>query len=62
MKAGRRFGTPLEPGPTAPHSVKPFPGLDVEPLIGAGWRKGDDYLNVNIWAPDAPESGDRFGR
>lgn len=39
------------PGPSAPHSVKPFPGLDVEPLIGSGWRKGDEYLNLNVWAP-----------
>jgi para-nitrobenzyl esterase len=45
------------PGPTAPHSVKPFPGLDVEPLIGSGWRKGDDFLNVNVWAPDGPAEG-----
>ncbi|HET9639310.1 MAG TPA: carboxylesterase family protein [Allosphingosinicella sp.] len=49
--AGIRDATAL--GPNAPHSVKPFPGLDVEPLIGSGWRKGDDYLNVNIWAPAA---------
>lgn len=41
-----------EPGASAPHSVKPFPGLDVEPLIGSGWRKGDEYLNVNVWAPE----------
>ncbi|MET1112480.1 MAG: carboxylesterase family protein [Allosphingosinicella sp.] len=47
----------LEPGPSAPHSVKPFPGLDVEPLIGSGWRKGDDYLNVNVWAPAGPDDG-----
>jgi len=45
-----------EPGPSAPHSVKPFPGLDVEPLIGSGWRKGDDYLNVNVWAPEGAVS------
>jgi para-nitrobenzyl esterase len=41
-----------EIGPNAPHAIKAFPGLDVEPLIGAGWRKGDDYLNLNIWAPE----------
>lgn len=39
-------------GPNAPHGVKPFPGLDVEPIVGGGWRKGDDDLNVNIWAPE----------
>jgi len=43
-------------GPNAPHGVKPFPGLDVEPIIGSGWRKGDDYLNVNVWAPELPGS------
>lgn len=48
------------PGPSAPHSVKPFPGLDVEPLIGAGWRKGDDYLNANIWAPSEAAPGGRL--
>ena len=48
------------PGPSAPHSVKPFPGLDVEPLIGSGWRKGDDYLNANIWAPEGAAPGDRL--
>lgn len=45
------------PGPSAPHSTKPFPGLDVEPLIGTGWRKGDDYLNVNVWAPEGAIPG-----
>ena len=65
----RRFGMPVahggwvevrdatELGPSAPHSVKPFPGLDVEPLIGAGWRKGDEYLNVNVWAPEEAAQG-----
>lgn len=42
----------VDPGPNAPQAVKPFPGLDVQPLIGDGWRKGDEYLNVNIWTPD----------
>ena len=39
-------------GPNAPQAIKPFPGLDVVPIVGSGWRKGDDYLNVNVWAPD----------
>lgn len=38
-------------GPTAPHRVKPFPGLNVEPIIGTGWVRGDDFLALNIWAP-----------
>jgi para-nitrobenzyl esterase len=42
----------FEIGPNAPHAVKDFPGLDVAPLIGTGWRKGDDYLNLNIWTPE----------
>lgn len=42
------------PGPNAPHRVKPFPGLDVSPLIGNGWVKGDDYLSANVWAPETP--------
>jgi len=66
---GRRFRAPAphpgwaeirdsaELGPNAPHAIKPFPGLDVVPIVGNGWRKGDDYLNVNIWAPaGAPEA------
>lgn len=44
-------------GPNAPHRLKAFPGLDVAPLIGTGWREGDDYLNLNIWAP---ASGDKL--
>jgi para-nitrobenzyl esterase len=44
------------PGPSPPHAIKAFPGLDVVPLVGNGWRKGDDYLNVNVWAP-AREGG-----
>lgn len=42
----------VEPGPSAPQVTRPFPGLDVVPLIGSGWVKGDDYLSLNIWAPE----------
>ncbi|HSI17170.1 MAG TPA: carboxylesterase family protein [Sphingomonas sp.] len=46
------------PGPCAPQRLKPFPGLDVAPLIGSDPVVGDDYLTCNIWAPlgavDAP--------
>lgn len=45
------------PGPTAPQIVKDFPGLDIVPLIGGGWIKGDDYLNANIWTPDPGAKG-----
>ncbi|GAA0655660.1 carboxylesterase/lipase family protein [Brevundimonas lenta] len=39
------------PGASAPQKIKEFPGLDVTPLVGEGWQRGDDYLNVNVWAP-----------
>jgi len=39
------------PGPTAPQSVRPFPGLDITPLVGTGWARGDDFLTANVWAP-----------
>jgi para-nitrobenzyl esterase len=47
----------IEVGPNSPQVTKPFPGLDVEPLIGTGWRRGDDFLNVNVWAPDREPAG-----
>lgn len=47
----------IEPGPNAPQRVKPFPGLDVEPLIGKGWVPGDDYLSLNVWTPDDDATG-----
>jgi len=46
-----------EAGPTAPQIIGDFPGLDIKPLIGAGWIKGDDYLTVNVWTPDANAKG-----
>ena len=47
----------LEPGDCAPHRITPFPGLDVEPLVGKGGLGGRDYLTLNIRAPD--EARDR---
>lgn len=44
-------------GANAPHVAKPFPGLDVAPLIGTGWTEGDDYLNADIWLPDDGRTG-----
>jgi para-nitrobenzyl esterase len=38
-------------GATAPQQVRDFPGLDIAPLIGRGWVRGDDYLALNVWAP-----------
>lgn len=41
------------PGPSAPQpTAPPFDALDIEPLVGPGWRHGDDFLNVSVWAPD----------
>ena len=47
---GERDGT--RAGPNAPQRIGKVPGLSVEPLIGTGWSPGDDYLTLNIWAPD----------
>ena len=46
-----------QPGPNAPHNVRAFPGLDIEPLIGKGWIPGDDYLNLNVWTRDPADKG-----
>jgi para-nitrobenzyl esterase len=39
-------------GANAPQILRDFPGMDVTPFIGDGWRKGDEYLIANIWTPD----------
>lgn len=46
-----------EKGPSAPWLLKDFPALDLAPLVGSGWDKGDDYLNLNIWTPEGSLSG-----
>lgn len=38
-------------GPSAPYALAAFEAQDLEPLVGKGWDKGDDYLNLNVWAP-----------
>jgi para-nitrobenzyl esterase len=43
----RRDGT--APDATAPQRTKNMPGLDVVPLIGTGWRNGDEYLTLDIY-------------
>jgi para-nitrobenzyl esterase len=40
------------PGANSPQVIRAFPGLDVTPLVGHGWRPGDEYLTANIWSPD----------
>jgi para-nitrobenzyl esterase len=44
-------------GPNAPQYVRGFPGLDLEPLVGAGWDRGDEFLTANIWTPDGEATG-----
>src|SRR5215472_16086077 len=68
----RRFVAPLPPqpwdgvrearafSPTPPQvdlSSQRFPGLDLSPISGESWRKGDDYLTVNVWTPDPGTQG-----
>lgn len=55
-----RWTEPLDAtrhGPTAPWRLTPFEALDLTPLVGEGWVQGDDYLNLNVWTPDARASG-----
>lgn len=46
-----------QPGPSAPQFHREFPNLEVTPLIGTGWARGDDFLTVNVWCPDDDASG-----
>jgi len=40
------------PGPTAPQPVRDLFGtLDLSPYFGPGWRRGRDYLTVDLWCP-----------
>lgn len=42
----------LEAGPSAPQrALESFAGLDAFAVTGARWRRGDDYLTLNVWAP-----------
>ena len=45
------------PGPSSYQKLKDFPAIDIVPLIGDGYERGDDYLTLNIWAPE--EASDR---
>lgn len=44
------------PGPSAFQKHKDFPVIDVAPLIGDNLEYGDDYLTLNIWAPEDAEA------
>ncbi|MCW0212688.1 MAG: carboxylesterase family protein [Pseudonocardia sp.] len=46
-----------KPGPNAPQNTRAFPGLDLAPIIGTGWREGEDYLTVDVWTPDPTATG-----
>jgi para-nitrobenzyl esterase len=35
-------------GPTAPAPARRFP-LDLSPVVGPGWVRGEDYLTLNVW-------------
>uniref|UniRef100_A0AAU3H636 Carboxylic ester hydrolase n=1 Tax=Streptomyces sp. NBC_01401 TaxID=2903854 RepID=A0AAU3H636_9ACTN len=45
------------PGPTAPQSERVLGSVDMSPYFGTGWSRGEDYLTVNVWTPEAA-SGD----
>ena len=67
-----RFAAPVSPqpwdgvretsafSPTPPQmdlSSQRFPGLDLSPIVGENWHKGDNYLTLNIWTPDPGAQG-----
>ncbi|MGW0756696.1 carboxylesterase/lipase family protein [Streptomyces sp. NPDC002814] len=41
------------PGPNAPQSERKLGSVDMSPYFGTGWRRGEDYLTVNVWTPAA---------
>lgn len=45
------------PGPCAPHKIATLKWLDVVSLVGDGGERGDDYLTLNLWAPEAAGPG-----
>lgn len=45
------------PGPNAPQPTRRLPGIDLTPIIGEGWRPGEDYLTVDVWTPDPGAAG-----
>jgi len=50
---GVREASAFSPTPSqADLSAQRMPGLDLRPIVGESWRKGDDYLTLNIWTPD----------
>jgi len=45
------------PGATAPQVHRSLPGVDLTPVTGPGWRRGEDYLTVDVWSPDIGTQG-----
>ncbi|MFK0120353.1 carboxylesterase/lipase family protein [Streptomyces sp. NPDC090994] len=45
------------PGPNAPQSERGLGALDMTPYFGTGWSRGEDYLTVNVWTPEAARGG-----
>ncbi|WP_399894530.1 carboxylesterase/lipase family protein [Streptomyces sp. BBFR51] len=45
------------PGPNAPQSERRLGSVDMSPYFGPGWARGDDYLTVNVWTPEAGSGG-----
>ncbi|WP_030909994.1 carboxylesterase/lipase family protein [Streptomyces sp. NRRL F-5126] len=40
------------PGPNAPQSERRLGSVDMSPYFGTGWIPGEDYLTVNVRAPE----------
>jgi para-nitrobenzyl esterase len=45
------------PGATAPQAHRGLPGVDLTPINGPGWRRGADYLTLDVWSPDTGAGG-----
>jgi para-nitrobenzyl esterase len=44
------------PGPTAPQSERKLGVMEMSAYFGSGWNRGEDYLTVNVWTPEAAVS------
>lgn len=50
-------GAATSPGATAPQISRGVPLLDIVPLIGTGWVRGDAYLTLNVLRPEGDATG-----
>ncbi|MEU5088954.1 carboxylesterase family protein [Streptomyces sp. NPDC021356] len=46
------------PGPNAPQSERSLGRVDMSPYFGTGWVRGEDYLTVNVFTPEAAAGAD----